>query len=469
MEDFKSFITESSDEKYKVVVLTRKPEQVGVKPVCATSARIEEEAKKLGIECYVCFIDGAYLTFEDNVRTIHNQDDEKGFPIFSDDTVVIVRGGVNRREVWKDLLTQIERAGITCVNTRACMEMCADKYMTLLTLAEAGLVTPTTVLVPDVKSATKSFEKLNTDYPVILKTNSGTKGVGVLFVESEKGLQGMIQLLFKLDDEIALILQSYIETKFDVRVMILNNKVIGSMKRMIVKNDFRSNYSQGAEIMDYKLNEIEKDACLRAAKLVSGSWVGVDFIPGKSKKDLPYILEVNSSPGTKGIQQATKINVVKELLKEYFDKDYWWKNPTLCGVHETFEHDILGKMIGKMDTGNSNKRSVIHADEYNIKDNTVIWSLNGKKIKSKLVEMKEINLGGFRNRTETRPVIRLDLSFQDKLYKNLLFSLDDRGGKTPILINREFMKLCNLAVDPSRKFILTEKINDKRTKKKISS
>ena len=122
-----------------------------------------------------------------------------------------------------------------------------------------------------------------------------------------------------------------------------------------------------------------------------------------------------------------------------------------------------------MDTGNSNKRSVIHADEYNIIDNTVIWSLNGKKIKSKLVEMKEINLGGFRNRTETRPVIRLDLSFQDKLYKNLLFSLDDRGGKTPILINREFMKLCNLAVDPSRKFILTEKINDKRTKKKISS
>ena len=112
-----------------------------------------------------------------------------------------------------------------------------------------------------------------------------------------------------------------------------------------------------------------------------------------------------------------------------------------------------------MDTGNSNKSSVIHADEYNIKDNTVIWSLNGKKIKSKLVEMKDINLGGFRNRKETRPVIRLDLNFQDTLYKNLLFTLDDRGGKTPILINREFMKLCNLAVDPSRKFILTSSID----------
>tara|TARA_Y100000817_G_scaffold305671_1_gene290004 strand:- start:60 stop:1448 length:1389 start_codon:yes stop_codon:yes gene_type:complete len=456
---FNKFLSESSDEKYKVVVLTRKPEQAGVKPVCATSSRIAEEAKKLGIECYVCFIDGAYLTFEDNVRTIHNQDDEKGFAISSEDTVFIVRGGVNRRDVWKDLLTQVERAGIACANTRACMELCADKYMTSLRLADAGLVSPTTVLIPDVKSAKTSFEKLDTDYPVILKTNSGTKGVGVLFVESEKSLEGMVQLLFKLDDEIALILQSYIETKFDVRVMVLNNEVIASMKRMIVKNDFRSNYSQGAEIMEYKLSEAEHNACIRAAKLVGGSWVGVDFIPGKTKKDLPYILEVNSSPGTKGIEQASKTNVVKTLLESFKDKKNWWKSPSLCGVHETFEHDILGKMIGKMDTGNSNKSSVIHADEYNIKDNTVIWSLNGKKIKSKLVEMKEINLGGFRNRKEIRPVIRLDLNFQNTLYKNLLFTLDDRGSKTPILINREFMKLCNLAVDPSRKFILTSSID----------
>lgn len=456
---FNEFLSESSNEKYKVVVLTRKPEQAGVKPVCATSSRIDEEAKKLGIKCYVCFIDGAYLTFEDNVRTIHNQDDEKGFPISSEDTVFIVRGGVNRREVWKDLLTQVERAGIACANTRACMELCADKYATSLRLADAGLVSPTTVLIPDVKSAKDSFEKLDTDYPVILKTNSGTKGVGVLFVESEKSLEGMVQLLFKLDDEIALILQSYIETKFDVRVMVLNNEVIASMKRMIVKNDFRSNYSQGAEIMEYKLSEVEHNACIRAAKLVGGSWVGVDFIPGKTKKDLPYILEVNSSPGTKGIEQASKTNVVKTLLESFKDKKNWWKSPSLCGVHETFEHDILGKMIGKMDTGNSNKSSVIHADEYDIKDNTVIWSLNGKKIKSKLIEMKDINLGGFRNRKETRPVIRLDLNFQNTLYKNLLFTLDDRGGKTPILINREFMKLCNLAVDPSRKFILTSSID----------
>ena len=36
----------------------------------------------------------------------------------SEDAVFIGRGGVNKKDVWKDLLTQVERADITCVNTR---------------------------------------------------------------------------------------------------------------------------------------------------------------------------------------------------------------------------------------------------------------------------------------------------------------------------------------------------------------
>ena len=130
MENFKSFITEESNEKYKVVILTRKPKPSEGAKVFKTSVRIEEEAKKLGLDSYVCFIDGAYLTFENEKRVIHNSDDEKGFEISSQDTIFIVRGGVNTKEVWKDLLSQIERAGITCVNTRECMEVCADKYYT---------------------------------------------------------------------------------------------------------------------------------------------------------------------------------------------------------------------------------------------------------------------------------------------------------------------------------------------------
>ena len=79
---------------------------------------------------------------------------------------------------------------------------------------------------------------------------------------------------------------------------------------------------------------------------------------------------------------------------------------------------------------------------------------------SKVEEMKKISLGGFRDRIEIRPAILLDFTFAGTLYKNMKFTLDDRGKKTPLLINRDFMKKSNISIDPSRKFILTERLDN---------
>ena len=460
MDNFKSFITEQKEEKYKVVVLTRKPDDYPNHKSLLTSAKFEDAAKSLGLDFYMCFINGAYLSFINESRYIHNRDDEKGFEINPDNTIIVVRGGVNARDQWKNLVSSLERSGYTCVNSRECMEICSDKYRTSLRLAEVGLTTPTTVLIPDEKGVVGAFEKLKTKYPVILKTIQGTKGVGVLFIESEKSLQSMTQLLFKIDEEISLILQNYIETDGDVRVMVLNNKVIGSMKREKVKGDFRSNVHLGAEVREFKLTDKEKQDCIRAAKAVNGTWVGVDFITAKDReKDAPYILEVNSSPGTEGFDKANEGNVVKDFLENFYDRSNWWTVPTVAGAHETFEHDKIGKLVGKMDTGNSSKSSVIHADNYEIVGKKVNWEINGIKLSHKVEEMKKIKLGGFRDREEVRPSILMDFLFNGTFYKNMRFTLDDRGNKTPILINRDFMKNANLMIDPSRKFILTERVD----------
>ena len=450
-------VEEKEKEKYKVIVLTARPKEDKT-DVYHTSSEIEKEAKKLGISVYLLFLEGAYLRKdEDGNRTVHNDEDEEGFAVSSKDTIAIVRGGIDRREIYKDLLSQIENAGISTVNSRDCIEICSDKYRTTLMLADAGLRTPTTVLVPNEKGGSLAFDKLNSEYPVILKTNTGAKGVGVLFVESERGLESMVQLLYKMDENIALLLQSYIKTEFDVRVMIINNKIIGAMRRNVVEGDFRSNYSQGATIEKYELSDIERENCIRAAKIVGGSWVGVDFIPAKDEEDQPFILEVNSSPGTKGFRESTKINTIKKLLETYNDKSNWWNQPTLCGVWETFEHEIFGSLVGKMDTGNSGKASVIHSDNFEIKNKDVIWSLNGKKVKSKLMDTRDIKVG---DETDTRPMIELDLKFQQTIHK-YIFTLDDRGDRTtPLLMNKNFMTELNLAVDPSRKFILTERIDE---------
>ena len=465
MKSLISFIDEGAEdktiksEKYKVVVLTRQPKDKPEQKLLATARKFEEAAKSLKMESYTVFIEGAYISFVDSVRRIHNVDDEEGFEISQDDTLIIVRGGVNARDSWKDLLSQLERAGYTCANSRECLEICSDKYRTTLRLAEVGLVTPTTVLVPNKDSAKIAFEKLDTTFPVILKTISGTKGVGVLFVESEKSLESMVQLLYKVDEEISLILQTYIKTDQDVRVMVLNNVIVGAMKRKTVPGDFRANVHLGSSVEKYELSDREKKDCIHAAKAVNGTWVGVDFIPSGKENEGPFILEVNSSPGTSGFDEATGKNITKHVLENFKNKENWWKTSTLAGVWESFEHKKLGKLVGKMDTGNSNSKSVIHADTYEIKGEKVLWELNGIKMVSKLEEMKKISLGGFRDRTEIRPAILLDFIFAGSLYNDMKFTIDDRGKKTPLLINRDFMNKANIAIDPSRKFILTEKID----------
>ena len=103
-------------------------------------------------------------------------------------------------------------------------------------------------------------------------------------------------MIYKIDPFCDILLQEYIESDFDVRVVIVNREIIGAMKRNKITGDFRSNMSQGGTGDEVELTDLEKDACLRATKAVNGQWVGVDFIPAKNRdKEDPFILEVNHS------------------------------------------------------------------------------------------------------------------------------------------------------------------------------
>ena len=259
MEKFKSFITEAKEEKYKVVVISV---EQGEKAV--TAKRMKEEADKLNYPVYVVPMDGTYTKFENGVRTIHEADDDKGFEINVNDTVIFVRG-TPERDSWLDLISQLEKAGYCVVNSRDCTELASDKYRTYLKLQDFGLTQPKTVLIPNKDSIEKSFENLDTKFPIILKTLRGSKGVGVLFVESERSLNSIVQLLFKQDSSTDLLIQEYKKTDFDVRVLVLGGKIIATMQRDVLEGDFRSNYSQGAKVKTYNLSELEIEDCLLAA------------------------------------------------------------------------------------------------------------------------------------------------------------------------------------------------------------
>ena len=453
METFKSFLAEQEDiEKYRVVIIST---EKGDKAI--TAQRMEEECKKLGLKYYTVPMRGTYLKFDNGRYTIHKQDDKKGFDVDSNDTVCFMRG-TPERDSYLDLVSQLERIGIPMVNSRVCLERAADKYRTYLRLKDFGLDQPKTVLCESPENLQQSFENLNTKFPIILKTLRGSKGIGVLFVETERSLKGLVQTLYKVDEDADLLLQEYIKTDFDVRAIVLDGKVIASMRRDVVEGDFRSNASQGAEVHSIKLTELETQECILAAKSIGGLFTGVDFIPSKNREKIPpKFLEVNSSPGTESIEKASGINVSKILLTHFMEKDKRFTVPNECGFLEVVQLKPYGDIIAKFDTGNSSL-PVLHAEDIEVKGRKVSWTLFGKRLTKPLVQTLKVNLGGLRDYSEQRHTVKLDMEFAGTIYKDVEFTLDDRRNRTRILLNRETMRRLNVIVNPQRKYVVTSEM-----------
>ena len=452
---FKEYITEAKEGKpfLRLLIITDEPEEA---KTFHTDDRLQEECDKLGYPNYLFKLTGGYTTYENGIRKFHNKDDKKGFEVGAM-TVAVVRGSITRKDSWMDFVSILERANATLVNPRTTINICADKYRTSLRLADYGLTQPKTKLINDPEQSNLQVQEADIKFPLIMKTLRGSKGVGVLFVDSEKGLDSIVQLIHKQDEDADLLIQEYIKTEYDVRVHILGGKFLAAMKRPVIEGDFRSNVSQGSKPKNIKLTELEIEQCLLASKAVGGYWTAVDFIPSKNReKEPPFFLEVNSSPGTEGIEDATGQNIAKEVIKHFANEENRYSVPTECGFKEILTIKPFGELISKFDTGNSGM-PVIHSDKYKINGNKITWSLLGKTITSDIIRKEEIKVGCLRDYDETRYVVKLDVEFAGGFYKDIEFTIDDREDRTPILLDRAFMKRLNVMVNPQRKYVITTK------------
>ena len=456
VQPFKNYLEEATGDKkfLRLLIITDEPDNA---KEFHTADRLQEECKKLNYPYYLFKLTGGYTTMEDGVRKFHNQDDKKGFEVGAM-TVAIVRGSITRKDSWMDLVSILERANATLVNPRTTINICADKYRTALRLADYGLTQPQTKLINDHEKSNDIVDESGIKFPLIMKTLRGSKGVGVLFVDSPKGLDSIVQLIHKQDEDADLLVQEYIKTDYDVRVHILGGKFLAAMKRPVIEGDFRSNVSQGSEPEKIKLTELEIEECLKASKAVGGYWTAVDFIPSKNReKEPPFMLEVNSSPGTEGIEDATGQNIAKEVIEHFANKENRFTVPTECGYKEILSIKPFGEIVSKFDTGNSGM-PVIHADKIKPMSNKKVqWTLLGKTITSDIVRTEEISVGGLRDYEEDRYVVKLDVEFAGGFYKDVEFTIDDREDRTPILLDRAFMNRLNVMVNPQRKYVITTK------------
>jgi ribosomal protein S6--L-glutamate ligase len=484
---FRDFLTEQDierkDNPITVAVITKsnpniKKQKAGETPKKErTISFIQNACEKKGFKCIIINTKHAIITGKDedkNTLTVYNFDGKDSEHTFiGKDTVCITRAGSIEDEAGLSLISAFQNSSAFMLNTRSAMLTCDNKLTTALLFEKFGIPTPKTAFVSNEKNIDDALKLVGNKFPVILKTLTGTQGIGVVKVESYESLVSTIQALWNHDAEI--LLQEFMEVPFDVRTFVVDNKIFASTKRIHSKEDFRSNIHRGGSAEPYQLSEDEKDIILKASRISKAYLVGVDHIIYKGK---PYVLEINGSPGTGANYKEytykdyysepepgndiTGEKLVYRLINWVSKRSHWDRQAASeCGWLETVEIDNVGKVRAKFDTGNGADACALHADEILEEGKTIKWKYNGKtfsKPRHGTSKIFRANADG-EEPSETRPTILMDITFNGFTYKDIECGLDARPRSgSDLLICRNLMRQMNVSVNPNRTFVLSKRL-----------
>lgn len=303
------YLGEAKENK-KIVILTTRNEEEPETGYYETVTKLKEELEKRKIQYYILFTENAYVTNDDGVLAVYNVDDKKGMVITPEDTVVLNRNVSGVTMGALGILTTMEKNGFSTVNNRICVEVCSDKYRTMLRLGEEDVQVPRTLLIQDELTLERLLPQI--EFPCVVKTLAGSEGVGVFIAESKMNLVSVLQTIWKIEEYTEVIVQDFIEADGDIRALFIGGEYTAAMKRLKIKDDFRSNFSLGGETEQYELSDKEIELCKKVVKIVDGDIVGVDYMT--DEKGEIFVLEANSSPGTTGITETSKVDVVGKII-----------------------------------------------------------------------------------------------------------------------------------------------------------
>ena len=224
---------------------------------------------------------------------------------------IFPRTGSGTTYYIKAVIRHFERMGVPVINGSDAIDNVKDKLYSHQILAQSNLDIPNTMLLKHPIDI--SFVEKNIGFPVIVKKISGSYGRGVFLCENKKKLNQLITMAELTKKSYDIIIQEFVKDTWgkDLRVFVVNNKVVGCMMRQSTDDDFRANLSRGGEGFPYEVNERIEWLSSESSKALGLDIAGVDllFQNGGYK-----ICEVNSNPGFEGMEQFTNKNIANEIV-----------------------------------------------------------------------------------------------------------------------------------------------------------
>lgn len=218
------------------------------------------------------------------------------------------------------LIRQFESLGIYCANSWEPISVSRDKLFSSQLFSQNQIQIPITGFAKSPLDTTDLIEMVN-GAPLIIKLLEGTQGKGVVLAENSKAAESVINAFKSLKANI--LVQEFIKEAGgkDIRCFVIDGKVVAAIQREAAKGEFRANLHQGGTASMTKLSGEEKKLAIKATKVLGLRIAGVDII--RSNRG-PLVLEVNSSPGLEGIEQATGKDIATRIIMDV-EKQLGWQ------------------------------------------------------------------------------------------------------------------------------------------------
>lgn len=461
-----------------------------------------EECKKAGtIVPEVHIFVAAKMVVDDNEENITLDDGTEKFSINKEsniDTLIFSRLGVQGEDQCEHIVQLLQDRGFLVLNPIRYSELACDKYQSAILFKKGNIPQPNFALMTKeiLYDEERYNEAMQNVYPewdtkdndknekleFVIKILDGHGGTGVSLANGKRIL-AILQTIFAIDPERQLLLQKKEEADGgDIRVHVLTLRtkqvILAAMKRIKIKSDFRSNVSLGASAEPVKLTPEQEQIALRTAQLSKLPWCAVDIMP-LVKGSNPEIgdnvvLEINASPGTQGISDVMKDNFISILISELDDPSEFMLQDKIAGFVESvdidFGNNVKKQFLAKLDTGNSARACTLEVGEYNIENDKVTFSIDGKKLTFDVVDKMIIATNNPENEEEddeakkarrTRPIIEVsELTLGLRKVKSPRIAIvKNRSGKsTNLLLNRDILSKLGYVVHPNNSHMLTKEM-----------
>jgi ribosomal protein S6--L-glutamate ligase len=286
-----------------IVILSKGPGNYSTK-------RLVEEAKKKGHDVRVINYAKCYVTLERSNPVVHYKGEE-----VTNVDAIIPRISSSLTKYGSSIVRQFEMQNVFTTTSSIAIVRSRDKLRSMQILAKAGVGIPKTVFAKETADFDGVLEQVG-GAPVIIKIARGTHGNGVVLGETKKAALAVMQAFYV--EGVNFLVQEYIgeSAGVDIRAFVVNGKVIASMLRQSLDDDFRSNIHQGGSGIPVKLTEEERKTAQKAAKAMGLPICGVDMM--RSNKG-PLVLEVNCSPGF-AVEKITDRDVASKII-DYIEQN----------------------------------------------------------------------------------------------------------------------------------------------------